>query len=703
MTLLLRAQDLRLSVAERDLLAGVSLDLRSGERVALLGRNGAGKTTLLDVLNGTRPPDSGELWRAPDLRLATLDQHHDFAPGVRVGALLAGAWPYRALEAEAQALAGQLDDAEALDRWGEVQARLEQAQAAAWPARLGRMLAALGLRDVPDLEGREASTLSGGEKTRLALALTLACEPDLLLLDEPTNHLDIRMREWLEGYLRSFGGGVLLTSHDRDFLDAVAGRSLWLAGGALTEYPGGYSQAQAQRELERRTLGREAQLQGREAGRLTAAAGRLDRWGRRSAAVRSRAGRVAVPEAPLPERQLRMRLLAGDSRARLLAWGEHLSVTFSDGGGGERAVLRGARFRLRQGDRVALLGANGTGKSTLLRLLAGEQKPNPGPPEPVLRLAGGVTLAYLDQTWHGLTPGRGLYAQFAERFGDAAAALLGAAGFGAGHWAQTPEQLSGGERSRAGLALVSALRSDLLLLDEPTNHLDVEALQALEAAVQAYGGALVIVTHDRHFAREVATRLWVIEGAELREVSGWGRSDYADPARTLEGDPPPSPPPPSAPQRMFRLEQALLDLHAELDTPWRLTGREEARLRSEAGHLQAELYATYAEVYGEEVWDDEVPEPPLRVRALHLESGGIFWAAHQPECPHFAWDGLTLRLSTDGAGPLPAHFAEALLGGALRILFGRWQVGRVQLGEGGPLLRRREWFERTGAVRPRSS
>ena len=700
-TLLLRAYDLHFAVPERDLLAGTSLELRGGERVALLGRNGAGKTTLLELLSGARRPDSGELWRQPGLQLATLEQHHDFAPGARVGDLLAAAHPYRTLEAEAGALAARLDDPAALERWSEVQAHLQQVQAAAWPARLGRMLAALGLRALPGLEERKARSLSGGEQTRLALALTLAREPELLLLDEPTNHLDIRMREWLEGWLRNFGGGVLLTSHDRDFLDAVATRSLWLAGGELSEYPGGYSRARAQRDLERRSLGRRSRLQEREAGRLTAAAGQLDRWGQRSAAVRSRAGRVAVPGAPLPERQLRMRLLAGDSRARLLAWGEHLSVTY-----GGRTVLRHARFRLRQGDRVALLGANGTGKSTLLRLLAGEQRPDlpeAGSPEPLLRLAGGVTLAYLDQTWHGLTPGRGLYAQFGERFGDAAAALLGAAGFGAAHWEQTPEQLSGGERSRAGLALVSSLRSDILLLDEPTNHLDIEALQALEAAVKAYSGALVIVTHDRRFAREVATRLWVIEGGELREVSGWGRSDYTDPARTLEGDPPPPLPPPSAPQRMFRLERALLDLQAELDTPWRLTGREEARLRSEAAQLQTELYAAYAEVYGQEVWDAEVPEPPLRVRAVRFETGGMFWAAHQPECPHLAWDGRTLRLSADRDGPLPAHFGEPLLGGALRILFEGWQVGRVQLGEGGPLLSRREWFERLGAAPRRRS
>ncbi|RTR29852.1 ABC-F family ATP-binding cassette domain-containing protein [Deinococcus radiophilus] len=685
---LIYADSLRLGLGGGDLLAGVSLTLQAGERVALLGRNGAGKTTLLHLLAGRRAPDSGEVWWSAGLRLVLLDQHRDFGPNERVGELLDAAHPYRALEAQAAALVGQLGDPAALERWTALQARLELAQAAAWPARVGRMLAALGLRDLPDLRGREARSLSGGEQTRLALALTLAQEPDLLLLDEPTNHLDVRMREWLEHHLRSLRSGVLLTSHDRDFLDAVSGRSLWLAAGDLTEYPGGYSQARAQRELERRTRSRQVRQQQRESQRLEAAAGQLDRWGRRARPVRSRAGRVSVPGAPLPERQLRMRLLSGDARARLLAWGEHLNVTY-----GERRVLRDARFKLRQGDRVCVLGANGTGKTTLLRLLAGELRADPGI-DAALRLAGGVTLAYLDQTWHGLTPGEGLYAQFERRFGDVAAALLGAAGFGAAHWPLTPEQLSGGERSRAGLALVSGLRSDLLLLDEPTNHLDIEALQALEGAVQAYGGALVIVTHDRRFAREVATRLWVIEGGELREVLGWGRSEYTDPARVLDGDPPPAPPPPSPPQQMFRLERRWLDLQTALDAPSRPSGREEARLRAEAAAVQLDLYAAYAEVYAAEVWDAEAPEPPLRVRGVRFETGGMFWAAGQPDCPHLAWDGHTLRPSD----PLPAEYGAALLGGALRLLFERWNVGRVRLGAGGRWLTRREWFGQLGLV-----
>ncbi|MBB5235361.1 ABC-F family ATP-binding cassette domain-containing protein [Deinococcus budaensis] len=700
MPTLLSAEALSVTFGERAVLRGVSLAVASGERVALLGRNGAGKTTLLRVLTGELPAEEGTLWRMPGLRLAVLAQHHAHPPGRTVRELVDGAHPYRALEAELLALEADLGDPARLAAWTALHARLEDADAYRWPARAARVL---GMLDLTRFLNREAATLSGGERTRLALALALAREPDLLLLDEPTNHLDIRMREWLEGWLRDFSGGVLLTSHDRDFLDAVAGRSLWLEGGEAAEYPGGYSRARHQRDLERRTRERAAQLSGREAARLTGSAEQLDRWGRRSRAVKTRAGRVPVTEAPLPERQLRMRLLAGTARAPLVAWGEHLSKSY-----GERVVLREAAFKLRQGDRVALMGANGTGKTTLMRLLAGELHPDPVLPagetaDPVLRVANGVTVASLDQIWHGLTPGEGLQAQFGRRFGEQRArALLGRAGFTAEDWPKTPEVLSGGERARAGLALVSALRADLLLLDEPTNHLDVEALLSLEGAVHAYGGAVVIVTHDRRFAREVANRLWVIEDAALREVAGWGSREYTDPARTLAGDPPPSPPPPTPRQRLAPLETQLAALRRDLDgPPGSLTGREEARLRAQAHQLQGQLYALYAQAYAAPQYDAEVREPPLTVRAQRLGDstgslgGGMFWAARDEGCPHLAWDGETLRFSA----PPPAWYGAALLAGALRILFEHWNVGRARLGEGGPLLTRRAYFERLGLIR----
>ncbi|MBZ9751604.1 ATP-binding cassette domain-containing protein [Deinococcus sp. HMF7604] len=695
MPTLLTATSLTVRYGERAVLDGVSISVMDGERVALLGRNGAGKTTLLRVLTGDLTPEDGEVWREAGLRVAILAQHHAHPPGLSVQALVDAAHPYRDLEEDLLVLEAHLGDPEALAAWSALHARLDEADAFRWPARVARVL---GILDLTRFRQREGATLSGGEKTRLALALALAREPDLLLLDEPTNHLDIRMREWLEGYLRDFSGGVILTSHDRDFLDAVATRSLWLEHGEAAPYPGGYSRARAQRDLERRTQTRAAQLGEQEAARLTGSVETLDRWGRRSRGLKTRAARVATPEAPLPERQIRMRLLAGTARAPLVAWSQHLNKRY-----GERVVLQDAAFRLRQGDRVVLMGANGTGKTTLMRLLAGELHPDPTSPdpltgergpEPLLRVAAGVTVASLDQTWHGLTPGEGLHAQFERRFGRQANSLLGRAGFGAADWPKFPEELSGGERARAGLALVSGLRADLLLLDEPTNHLDVEALQALEGAVQGYGGAVVIVTHDRRFAREVATRLWLIEDAQLREVSGWGGRDYLDPAATLQGDPPPPLPPPTPRQRLAGLEAQLGAARAELDRPpGALTGREEARLRAQAHELQHTLYALYAQVWEAPQYDAQVREPPLTVRAQRLgPEGGMFWAAGNEGCPHLAWDGWTLRWN----GEPPAWYGAALLGGTLRILFEHWNVGRAELGEGGLHLTRRAYFERLG-------
>ncbi|QLG10361.1 ABC-F family ATP-binding cassette domain-containing protein [Deinococcus sp. D7000] len=701
MSTLIAAENLTVFYGERAVLRDVSLSVSGGERVALLGRNGAGKTTLLRVLTGEVLPEEGAVWRAEGLRVGVLEQHHTHPAGRTVRALVDAAHPYRELEAELLALEADLGDPAVLAAWTTLNARLEDAEAFAWPSRVARVL---GTLDLTRFLNREAATLSGGERTRLALALALAREPDLLLLDEPTNYLDIRMREWLEGWLRAFRGGVVLTSHDRDFLDAAAGaaggRSLWLEAGEATAYPGGYTRARAQRELERRTQERAARLSAQESRRLSDSAENLDRWGRRSRGLKSRAGRLPTAEAPLPERQLRMRLLAGSARAPLVAWGEHLSKSY-DG----RNVISGVAFKLRQGDRVALMGANGTGKTTLMRLLAGEEQPDPaadlGVAAPVLRVANGVSVASLDQTWHGLLPGEGLRAQFERRFGAQAAPLLGRAGFTEADWPKTPRQLSGGERARAGLALVSALRADLLLLDEPTNHLDIEALDALEAAVHAYGGAVVIVTHDRRFAREVANRLWVIEDGQLREVSGWGSREYTDPARHLRGDPPPPPPRPTARQRLVHIENQLAEVRRALDsTPGGLSGREEARLRSQAHQLQHHLYDLYAEAFAAPQYDLQVREPPLTVRAQRLGDpavggGGMFWAARDESCPHLAWDGTVLRWS---ATP-PAWYGAALLGGALRILFEHWNVGRVRLGEDGPPLTRRQYFERLGLIR----
>ncbi len=665
MSTLLRAEHVVLIRGERVILGGVGLSVGSGERVALLGRNGAGKTTLLDVLAGRLGLDEGELWRAEGARLAYLPQQPTFEGGQTVAELVADANPNLARQAELEALATQLErDPDLLPRWAEAQSAFEAGGGYRYEVEAARTLGVLGLSG---LETRVAASLSGGERTRLALALALLSRPDVLLLDEPTNHLDVRMREWLQSALLAWPGAVVLTSHDREVLDKVASRSLWLEGGQATAYPGGYSRARAVRDLTRRTQERAARLGEREAARLSGAAIRESRWGRRPEALRARAGRVAAPEAPPSERRARMRLLSGSARAELLVSAEHLSKGY-----GERAILNDVSLKIRRGDRVVLLGSNGAGKTTLLRLLSGDLYPDD--PQAQLHYQAGVVPALLDQTWHGLEPDRPVLAQFGARFGEGRAkGLLGGAGFSSALWEQSPRDLSGGERARAGLALIGASRADLLLLDEPTNHLDVEALESLEGALLAYGGASLIVTHDRRLAREVATRLWRLEDGRLLELEGWNGAATLDPARTLEGDPPPPPPKPTPKQRLAPLEDRLADLANRL-VFGQLTGREEARLRREQRRVRGELGALYDEVYGAELFDHEVREGPLRVRGLKLGAGGLFWARGARDCPHLAWSGEVLAWQ---GGEVEAWFAENLLRGALRVLFEHWAVEDV--------------------------
>lgn len=690
MPTLLSLQNVHLTRGPQSVLRAVNLGVASGERLALLGRNGAGKTTLLDVLAGRLRSDEGERWEAEGLRLAYLSQHPTFEGSATVARLVADANPHLARAAQLETLAARLDaEPELLPVWAEAQAAFEAEGGYRYEVEAA---VTLGVLDLGGFRDREAASLSGGERTRLALALALLQQPDVLLLDEPTNHLDLRMREWLEHALIAFRGAVVLTSHDRELLDRVAQRSLWIEAGEATPYPGGYTRARSQRELERRSLARAHRLTVREEERLSGAAARESRWGRRAAPLRSRAERLDVVEAPLPERRLKMRLLSGDARARVLVWGEKLSKRY-----GERIVLRPADLKIRQGDRIVLLGANGTGKTTLLRLLAGELYPDGD--EAKLQFEAGVTVAYLDQTWHGLKPDGPLRAQFAERFGDGRAnALLGRASFTSADWPKTPRQLSGGERARAGLALVGGLRADLLLLDEPTNHLDVEALETLEHALQAYGGASVIVTHDRRFAREVASRLWRIEDGQLQEVAAWGSRETLDPARTLQDDPPPPPPPPSPRERMEALEDRLADLDAALIFG-RLTGREEARLRARRHRARHDLGLAYDEIYGAEVYDHEVREGPLWVRGLKLGGvseggGGMFWGRGARDCPHLAWSGEVL---TWQGGQAERWFARSLLRGALRLLFEHWGVAEVRFG-GGSALSRAAYLEGEGLL-----
>ncbi len=701
---LVHAHMLRHAYGDRVTLDGVSFELGARARVALTGRNGAGKTTLLRVILGQLKPDTGDLEFSPGLRVGSLEQDPMYAPGLSVADVIRAALGHvRDLEAKLRSLETLLEtQPDATLEYSETLEAFEQAGGYSAESRAGRVLSALRLTEFLE---REAVTLSGGERTRLSLACALCDQPDLLVLDEPTNHLDIGMREWLESTLRDYPGAVLVVSHDRALLDAVANETWHLDRGRLTRYRGGYSKARAQRLEERRVRLRHNALGTTEIHRLESASKRVATWGRnndklakRAKAIEKRAERArdTLVEAPTRERKIAMSLESGNARARVIVRAEHVFKTY-----GHRRILEDANLRVRAGDRIALIAPNGAGKTTFLRILLGDlapdvlepkrsvpsdklnadldlaplnkgggelasrgdllasdaPSPRPSPTrgegaleslEPLVRFSDGVQPAYFDQTYHGLKPGAVVFGQLSARVGDAGAkALLGRYGFRVDDWPKTPKELSGGERARAGLALIAATRADLLVLDEPTNHLDVEALESLEEALHAYPGSVLFVTHDRAFARAVATRVLTIHDGHLLEFAdgfdgyerfrrGDQRESTAtiDPGRLFEDEiEAPAPPPPNPMIELARLEERLNELDA-MFMRGGLTNREYDRLKLEESRSLALLFELYGLKWAAPVtFDFAVRSGPLQVCANAMGDAWHFAAVRADGCP----------------------------------------------------------------------
>ncbi|WP_233498319.1 ABC-F family ATP-binding cassette domain-containing protein [Meiothermus sp. QL-1] len=575
---LLRLLEGEKAFGERVLFKGANLWLVARERAALVGPNGAGKSTLFRVLAGQVGLDGGRLWRASGVQVFYLPQ--DFRPtGGLVHELAYAVTPLARLERALESAPSE--------QWGELWA--QRRALAFWKGRVERVLRALGLEA---LRHRSADGLSGGEGVRLGLALAFLSGAEVLLLDEPTTHLDLPLRLGLEELLRAYPGAVGFISHDRALLHGVASTVYHLEAGVLFRVAGGYATYLQERERIRRTVEKaraEAEKERERLLRVLPDRRRpgVDRRVRERRALRRRAARIEAPDPLPPERRWSLEI-AAEGAPRLVLEARDLAKAYP----GRGPVLRRATLRLFRGDRVALVGPNGAGKTTLLRLLLGLEPPEAG--ERTLGL--GVRVAYLDQHHHGLVPEEPLFAQFAARFGEArAAALLGRLGFRPPHWHSPPARLSGGERARAGLALLSALRAGLLVLDEPTNHLELELLEALERALVDYPGTLLFVSHDRTLVQRVATRFWGLEEGVLVEYPSYAEAEAAmlgRPALRIDpcGEPTLEPPPPER-----DLEEERLALLERLDGP--LSARSLARLRADLLALEEALFLHYAQVY----------------------------------------------------------------------------------------------------------
>jgi ATP-binding cassette subfamily F protein 3 len=520
------ASDLGKDIAGEPLLRGVSFKVERGERLTVAGRNGSGKTTLLRMIAGHTAVDFGELVLAKGTRVALHDQRPPRERAISLrDYVVSGGGELIALERELAALEQAMaagDTAPAtLGSYSRAQARLEHAGGYDWRERAMSVVHGLGFRDA-DLD-RSLATFSGGELTRASLARALAGDPDLLLLDEPTNHLDIESLEWLEQRLTGIDAAVILVAHDRWFLEAVGTAVLELEAGRARYFNGPWHvwrKEQAAREL---ALGRAIERQQAEIARLERFVTRF-RAGTRARQAQSRVKRLErierVSRDPRDGRALGFQFDKAARSGRVVLELEHATLS-----AGDRPLLDDAELWLERGEHVTLVGPNGSGKTTLLETLVGERELERGK----LRRGHNVVVAYLSQHADELGS-QGTLLEAAQRATgltpNKARALLGRFLFSGDEVDKQLAALSGGERRRLALAIVVQSGANLLVVDEPTNHLDLESREALEDALQAFDGTLLLVSHDRALLDAVGARTIAIEDRTLEShLGGW--ADYA--------------------------------------------------------------------------------------------------------------------------------------------------------------------------------
>ena len=505
---------------DQNILDGLSFDIQAGERVGIMGRNGAGKTTLFKILTGEIGYDTGEVIFAPGKKVGLISQIPNYPADYTVEKVLRTAFAEldgirRKLETLEQQMTASVPQ-DILRQYDELMNRYTVGGGYEIDVDLEKICN--GLNIPKDMRDQLFCMLSGGEKTRVNLARLLLEKTDILLLDEPTNHLDMKSVEWREEYILKFKGTVLTISHDRYFLDRVVQRIVELRDGKAEFYSGNYSfyveEKQARYELQLKQYEQEqAKIK-----QLSYTVERKKGWGinnrtlyRRAMSIQHRIDRIEKTDRPTAEKQLRMRFEEKDFYGDEVFTIKNLSKSF-----GDRVLFSDVELEVKGGERIALLGDNGTGKSTFLKILLGEETSSSGR----IRFGPTVKSAYLPQIIHFSHPERTLYDTMLYEKNctpQTARDRLGAFMFQGEDVFKTVASLSGGEQSRLRLCMLMDEKSNLLILDEPTNHLDIASREWIEAAVDEYEGTLLFVSHDRYFVDRFATRVWELEDGGIRD------------------------------------------------------------------------------------------------------------------------------------------------------------------------------------------
>ena len=506
-------------VIGENLLEDLSFEIQEGERVAILGRNGCGKTTLFNILTGQMDYDSGEVFVNPHKRMGLISQIPNFPVHYTVEDVLRSAYQMLTKTKEKMsALEQQMANGATDEQLREYDALVNRFQAGGgyeMDVEVDKICNGLGIS--AEQRTQEFASLSGGEKTRVNLARLLLEKTDILLLDEPTNHLDLRSVEWLEGYINSFKGTVLMISHDRYFLDAVAQRVIEITDGHGEFYSGNYSfyieEKQARFNLQLKQYEQEqAKLK-----QLGYTVERMKGWGinnrtlyRRAMSIQHRMERIKKTERPKTEKTMKAGFSQKDFAGDVVFQLKNVEKSF-----GDRTLFSDVELKVEGGERIALLGDNGTGKSTFIKCLLGDEDC-----KGKIQFGPTVKWGYLPQIIHFDHPERSLYDTMLYEKNctpQTARDRLGAFLFQGEDVFKSVGNLSGGEQSRLRLCMLMDEKINLLILDEPTNHLDIASREWVEAAIEEFEGVLLFVSHDRYFIEKFAERIWLLEDGQIRD------------------------------------------------------------------------------------------------------------------------------------------------------------------------------------------
>jgi ATPase subunit of ABC transporter with duplicated ATPase domains len=529
---MIRIENISKSASHRILFIEASAALNRGEKVGLVGPNGAGKTTLFRMITGQEMPDEGQVAADKHVTIGYFNQDvGEMAGRSAVAEAMEGAGPVSAVATELRALEARMVDPDQLDqmdeiieRYGEVQARYEELDGYSLEGRAREVLA--GLSFSQEMMDGDVGKLSGGWKMRVALARILLMRPDVMLLDEPSNHLDIESLIWLENFLKTYDGALLMTSHDREFMNRIVNKIIEIDAGSLTSYTGDYGfyeqqraqnekQQQAQFERQQAMLAKEIKFIERFKARASHAS-----------QVQSRVKKLEKIDRVEPPK--RRQTVAFDFQAPPRSGEDVVSLKQVHKAYGQRTIYEGLDFMIRRKERWCIMGVNGAGKSTLLKLIAGTSEPDTGS----VNVGASVKLGYFAQHSMDLLDGDATILQWLEqRFPKAGQAplraLSGCFGFSGDDVEKKCRVLSGGEKARLVMAAMLFDPPNFLVLDEPTNHLDLDTKEMLIKALSEYEGTMLFVSHDRHFLAALSNRVLELTPEGIHQYGG-GYVEYVE-------------------------------------------------------------------------------------------------------------------------------------------------------------------------------